>query len=135
MLILVNIMNFYDRHVGGALAEPLRREFGLTDTQIGMIGSIFTWLYAIVGLPMGLLADRMSRKGLLAAGIAVWGSLTGLAAWATTYSMLLVSRLGLAVGESACAPIATSWIGDLYPPGGDRDPWRSSCLAYRLAEH
>jgi MFS family permease len=116
VLILVNIMNFYDRHVGGALAEPLRREFGLTDTQIGMIGSIFTWLYAIVGLPMGLLADRMSRKGLLAAGMAVWGSLTGLAAWATTYYMLLVSRLGLAVGESACAPVATSWIGDLYPP-------------------
>ena len=53
VLILVNVMNFYDRHVGGALAEPLRREFGLTDTQIGMIGSIFTWLYAIVGLPIG----------------------------------------------------------------------------------
>ena len=116
VLILVNIMNFYDRHVGGALAEPLRKEFGLTDTQIGMIGSIFTWLYAFVGLPMGLLADRVSRKYLLAAGIAVWGSLTGLAAWATTYFMLLVSRLGLAVGESACAPVATSWIGDLFPP-------------------
>jgi len=116
VLILVNIMNFYDRHVGGALAEPLRKEFGLTDTQIGMISSIFTWLYAFVGLPMGLLADRVSRKGLLAAGIAVWGSLTGMAAWATTYFMLLVSRLGLAVGESACAPVATSWIGDLYPP-------------------
>jgi len=116
VLILVNIMNFYDRHVGGALAEPLRKEFGLTDTQIGMIGSIFTWLYAFVGLPMGLLADRVSRKRLLATGIAVWGSLTGMAAWATTYAMLLASRLGLAVGESACAPIATSWIGDLYPP-------------------
>jgi MFS family permease len=116
VLILVNIMNFYDRHVGGALAEPLRREFGLTDAQIGMIGSIFTWLYAVVGLPMGLLADRVSRKRLLSAGMVVWGALTGLAAWATTYFMLLVSRLGLAVGESACAPTATSWIGDLYPP-------------------
>src|ERR1700749_3335679 len=99
VLILVNIMNFYDRHIGGALAEPLRKEFGLTDTQIGMIGSIFTWLYAFVGLPMGLLADRMSRKYLLAAGISVWGSLTGLAAWATTYFMLLVARLWIGGGE------------------------------------
>jgi MFS family permease len=116
VLILVNIMNFYDRHVGGALAEPLRKEFGLSDAQLGLIGSVFIWLYAFVGLPMGLMADRVSRKRLLAAGIAVWGSVTGLAAWATTYAMLLASRLGLAVGESACAPIATSWIGDLYPP-------------------
>ncbi len=116
VLILVNIMNFYDRHVGGALAEPLRKEFGLSDSQIGWIATIFTVLYAVVGLPLGRLADRVSRKKLLSAGIVVWGSLTAMAAWAMTYSMLLVSRLGLAVGESACAPIATSWIGDLYPP-------------------
>ena len=82
-----------------------------------------------------MLADRMSRKGLLAAGMAVWGSLTGLAAWATTYYMLLVSRLGLAVGEAACAPVATSWIDDLYPRRGDHAPWRSSCWVYLLAEH
>jgi MFS family permease len=116
VLVLVNIMNFYDRHVGGALAEPLRKEFGLTDTQIGWISTIFTVLYAFIGLPLGHLADRVSRKKLLAAGITVWGSLTAFAAWATTFPLLLVSRLGLAVGEAACAPTATSWIGDLYPP-------------------
>ena len=72
MLVAINVLNFYDRHVAGALVEPVRKEFGLTDTQIGGLDS-FTWLYAIVGLPMGLLADRVSRKSLLAAGIAVWG--------------------------------------------------------------
>ncbi len=117
VLVLVNIMNFYDRHVGGALAEPLRKEFGLTDSQIGWISTIFTLLYAVIGLPLGWLADKVSRKKLLAAGVAVWGSLTAFAAWATTFPLLLVSRLGLAVGEAACAPTATSWIGDLYPPG------------------
>ncbi|HEX7286918.1 MAG TPA: MFS transporter [Candidatus Angelobacter sp.] len=116
VLVLVNIMNFYDRHVGGALAEPLRREFGLTDTQIGWIGTIFTVLYAIIGLPLGRMADRVSRKKLLSAGVTVWGALTAFAAWATSFPMLLVSRLGLAVGEAACAPTATSWIGDLFPP-------------------
>jgi predicted MFS family arabinose efflux permease len=116
VLILVNIINFYDRHVPGALAEPMRKEFALSDTQIGFIGTVFTWLYAVIGLPLGALADKGSRKKLLAAGVAVWGLLTGFAAWAWSYPMLLVSRLGVAVGEATCAPTATSWIGDLFPP-------------------
>ncbi|MBZ5530005.1 MAG: MFS transporter [Acidobacteriia bacterium] len=116
VLILVNIVNFYDRHVPGALAEPIRKEFGLTDTQIGWIGTAFTLLYAVVGLPLGRLADKGSRKKLLAAGIVVWGALTGMAAWAASLGMLVVSRLGVAVGEATCAPTATSWIGDLFPP-------------------
>jgi MFS family permease len=116
VLVLVNIVNFYDRHVAAALAEPLRHEFGLTDAQIGLISTVFTILYAIVGIPIGRLADSGSRKKLLAAGIVVWGCVTGLAAWARSLSMLVASRLGLAVGEAACAPVATSWIGDLFPP-------------------
>jgi len=115
LLVLVNILNFYDRHVPGALAEPIRKEFGLTDSQVGLLGTAFVWLYAIIGLPFGFLADKYSRKKLLSAGVAVWGLLTALAGWARTYSFLLVSRLGVAVGEAACAPTATSWIGDLYP--------------------
>lgn len=115
MLVLINIVNFYDRHVAGALAEPMRKEFALTDTEIGWIGTAFTILYAVIGLPLGRLADRRSRKRLLAAGSAVWGALTALAAWAVNLPMLLVSRLGVAVGEATCAPAATSWIGDLFP--------------------
>ncbi len=115
VLIAINILNFYDRYVLGALAEPIRREFQLTDTQIGLLGSIFIWLYAIVGVPLGRLADRRSRKKLLACGIVVWSALTGLAAFATSYAMLLGSRLGFAIGEAVVAPAATSWIGDLFP--------------------
>lgn len=116
VLVLVNIINFYDRHVPGALAEPIRHEFNLTDAQIGWIGSVFIWLYAIVGVPLGRLADTRSRKKLLAGGLTIWGALTGYAAWATTYTLLLFSRLGVGVGEASCAPAATSWIGDLFPP-------------------
>jgi MFS family permease len=115
VLVLINIVNFYDRHVAGALAEPMRKEFALTDTEIGWIGTAFTILYAVIGLPLGRVADRRSRKRLLAAGSAVWGALTALAAWAVNLPMLLVSRLGVAVGEATCAPAATSWIGDLFP--------------------
>jgi MFS family permease len=115
VLIAVNILNFYDRHVLGALTEPIRKEFGLTDAQVGLIGSAFIWLYAAVGLPLGRMADRWSRKKLLASGMAVWSALTAMAALSFNYTMLLCSRLGFAVGEAVVAPAATSWIGDLFP--------------------
>lgn len=115
VLIAVNVLNFYDRNLLGALAEPIRKEFGLTDTQVGLLGSVFIWLYAIVGLPLGALADRWSRKKLLAAGMLVWSVLTAVGAGAISYPMLLISRLGFAMGEAAVAPTATSWIGDLFP--------------------
>jgi MFS family permease len=115
VLVAVNVLNFYDRHVIGALTEPIRKEFGLTDSQVGLMGSAFIWLYALVGLPLGRLADAWSRKRLLASGMLVWSGLTALAAAATSYAMLLCSRLGFAVGEAVVAPAATSWIGDIFP--------------------
>ena len=69
VLVAVNILNFYDRHVIGALTEPIRKEFSLSDAQVGLIGSAFIWLYAIVGLPLGRVADAWSRRKLLASGI------------------------------------------------------------------
>jgi MFS family permease len=115
VLVAVNILNFYDRHVIGALTEPIRKEFHLSDSQVGLMGSAFIWLYALVGLPLGRVADRWSRKKLLACGMLVWSALTGMAAVSANYTMLLFSRLGFAVGEAVVAPAATSWIGDLFP--------------------
>lgn len=122
VLIAVNILNFYDRHVIGALTEPIRKEFGLTDGQVGLLGSIFIWLYAIVGVPLGRIADRASRRKLLASGMGVWAALTAVAAVATSYTMLLFSRLGFAVGEAVVAPAATSWIGDIFPASNRSRP-------------
>jgi MFS family permease len=116
VLFAVNILNFYDRHVPGALVEPMRKEFHLNDTQIGLLGSAFIWIYAIVGVPFGRLADSASRKKLLAWGVVIWTALTASAGLAHTYAMLLFSRVGVGVGEAACAPTATSWLGDLFPP-------------------
>jgi MFS family permease len=114
VLFAVNVLNFYDRAIAGALAEPIRREFHLSDTQIGLLGTVFTLLYAVVGVPIGRLADTHSRKKILACGIVVWSALTACNGLARNYGMLMVSRLGVAVGEAACAPTATSWIGDLF---------------------
>src|SRR5437667_3298873 len=71
VLFAINILNFYDRHVPGALVEPMRREFHLSDMQIGLLGSVFIWLYAIMGVPLGRIADSGSRKKLLAWGLVV----------------------------------------------------------------
>lgn len=117
VLFAVNILNFYDRQVLGALLEPIRKEFHLSDTQLGALGTLPIVVYALVGLPLGRLADSGSRKRLLAAGVAVWASLTGAGGLVKSYLMLLGSRVGVFVGEAACAPAATSWIGDLFPAG------------------
>ncbi|MBI3680880.1 MAG: MFS transporter [Acidobacteria bacterium] len=114
VLFAVNILNFYDRHIAGALAEPVRHEFHLSDTQIGLLGTAFTWLYAVVGVPIGRIADTWSRKKLLVWGIVIWSALTAFNGMARNFTMLLIARLGVAVGEAACAPTATSWIGDLF---------------------
>ena len=66
VLFAINILNFYDRHAPGALVEPMRKEFHLNDTQIGLLASAFIWVYAIIGVPLGRIADSWSRKKLLA---------------------------------------------------------------------
>ena len=116
VLFAINVLNFYDRQVLSTLTEPIRKEFSLSDTQIGAITTAFTLLYAMIGLPLGRLADRWNRKKLLACGVSVWSLLTASSAIATSYGFLLFSRLGVAVGEAVCAPCGASWLGDLFPP-------------------
>jgi MFS family permease len=115
VLVAINILNFYDRQVAGAVVEPIRKEFLLSDTQIGLLNTLSTMLYGLVGLPLGILADRVSRKKLLAIGIAVWAAFTATSRWVNSYWFLMLTRLGVGVGEAAAAPTATSWIGDLFP--------------------
>src|SRR6185369_13437336 len=65
VLFVLNALNFFDRNILGAIVEPLRREWGLRDAQIGWIGTAFTLIYAVVGLPLGRLADTAPRTWLL----------------------------------------------------------------------
>jgi predicted MFS family arabinose efflux permease len=115
VLFLANTLNFYDRTVLAALVEPLRREWRLGDAQIGWLGTAFTLLYAVAGLPLGRLADGWSRRWLLFLGVLTWSAMTALSAFATGFRSLFAARLAVGVGEAACAPAATSLIGDLVP--------------------
>ena len=116
VLFAINAMNFFDRQIGGALAEPIRKEWGLSDSALGALGTAFTLLYAFVGIPLGRLSDRISRKKILGIAVFAWSLLTSVSAMARSYGQMFASRLGVGVGEAACAPAATSLIGDLYPP-------------------
>src|SRR5438445_1464470 len=116
VLLGINTMNFYDRQVLGAVGEPIKHEFGLSDAELGLLGSAFIYLYALVGLPLGYWADVGRRKTILAAGASLWSLLTSLSGFAWSPVSLFVMRLGVGVGEASCAPAANSLLGDLFPP-------------------
>jgi MFS family permease len=116
VLFAINLMNFFDRQIIGGVAEGIRREWTLSDTALGLLGTVFTLLYAVVGLPLGRLSDRKERRMILAAGVFVWSLLTAASGVARNFSQLIVARLGVGVGEATCSPASTSLLGDFFPP-------------------
>ncbi len=115
VLFAINTMNFFDRQILGAIAEPIRKEWGLSDGSMGALGTAFTLLYAAVGVPLGRLTDKTTRTHILAAGVFVWSLFTAASGLARNFFQLFALRLGVGVGEAACAPAASSLIGDLFP--------------------
>jgi MFS family permease len=116
VLVAINTMNFFDRQILPAVQEKIRRDWGLSDSELGWLGTAFILLYAVVGLPLGRLADVGRRRWVLAAGVGLWSILTLLCGVAWSFWSLFVLRLGVGVGEATCAPVGTSLIGDLVPP-------------------
>src|SRR5271170_4172 len=116
VLFAINLLNFFDRQLLGSLGEPIRKEFLLSDTALGFLGTVFIWMYALVGLPLGHLSDKWRRTKLLAIGTAVWSLLTAATGMAQNYAQLFIARLGVGLGEATCAPAGQSLIGDFFPP-------------------
>src|SRR5262245_16061861 len=115
VLFAVNTLNFYDRQILGAVGETVRDEWKLSDTALGSLGTAFTLLYAVVGVPLGRLTDRYSRRWILCAGVTVWSVLTAASGVARNFNELFAVRLGVGSGEAVCAPASASLIGDLFP--------------------
>lgn len=116
VLFLINALNFFDRQIIGAVGEPIRKEFGLGDTALGVLNVAFTLVYAFVGLPLGKLADKFPRKTILSAGVFVWSLFTAASGLANSFWQIFALRLGVGIGEASCAPAANSLIGDYFPP-------------------
>ncbi|MDT8279953.1 MAG: MFS transporter [Erythrobacter sp.] len=128
ILLIVYIFNFIDRQIVNILAEPIARDLGLSDTQIGlMTGLAFALFYTVLGIPIARFADRSStsRPAVIAVSLAIWSGMTAICGLAQNFSQLLLARIGVGVGEAGCTPPAHSLISDIVPPEK-----RSSALAF-----
>lgn len=116
LLLLTQITSYIDRFLPGLMLSPIKRDLGLTDFEVGLlIGPAFGIFYVLMGLPFGWLADRVSRRNLLAGAIAVWSLMTAAGSMAQSFRPLLLARLGVGLGEAAVAPCAVSLISDYFP--------------------
>ncbi|HEX4182513.1 MAG TPA: MFS transporter [Caulobacteraceae bacterium] len=116
LLLLIYVLNTTDRQIINILAEPIRKDLGLHDWQIGMLtGFSFAIFYATLGIPIARLADRGNRPLIIATAIAVWSAFTALCGVTQTFLQLVLARVGVGVGEAGCTPTAVSLISDIVP--------------------
>lgn len=115
LLFLANLFNFFDRTIPAIIIEPIRLEWGLSDLQLGLIGTAFTIVYALAGVPLGRMADTGARRKIMGWGLAAWSGLTALNGMAWNFWSFLLIRMGVGIGEASYAPAANSLIGDLFP--------------------
>lgn len=116
ILTIAYIFSFLDRQILSLLVEPIRADLGITDTQIGLLqGLAFGIFYTVLGIPIGRLADRYSRRGIIAAGTTIWCLMTAACGLARNFPQLFLARIGIGVGEAALNPSAFSLISDYFP--------------------
>jgi MFS family permease len=115
-LILLNVMNFVDRQLLASFANFIIPDLSLSNTQFGILtGFGFLFFYSIMGIFMGILADKVHRPRLIAIGVALWSFLTALSGAAKGFTGLLLPRMFIGVGESILTPTSISILGDRFP--------------------
>jgi MFS family permease len=116
ILLCVYSFNWMDRYVLVILLEPIKHDLQLSDTSLGMLtGFAFAIVYSLAGIPIARWADRGVRRSVISLGLVVWSTMTALTGLATTFMQLTAARFGVALGESACSPSASSLIADYFP--------------------
>ena len=117
LLTTVYVINFVDRQILAILLQSIKEDLGLSDLQLGLLsGTAFGIFYATLGVPIARLADRYSRKGVMAICLTIWSGMTALCGLATGFWSLLAYRVGVGVGEAGGSPPAHSMISDYFPP-------------------
>jgi MFS family permease len=116
VLTAMNLLNYVDRFVPSATKELFKPELGLSDAETSLPLTAFVIVYMVMSPVFGTLADRIPRKWVIAAGVALWSLATGAAAFATGFWSFLFARALVGVGEAAYATISPALISDFYPP-------------------
>jgi predicted MFS family arabinose efflux permease len=115
-LLVAYIFNFLDRQILGILAQPIKADLHLSDTQFGAIGGLaFALLYSALGVPLAYLADKTSRSGVVATSLAIWSGFTALCGTAAGFWQLFLFRLGVGVGEAGGVAPSYALIADYFP--------------------
>ncbi|MGC4251360.1 MAG: MFS transporter [Sphingobium sp.] len=118
VLTLVYTLNIADRFVMSTLIEPIKLEFHLSDGQVALLtGAVLAIFYVAAGIPLGLLADRTSRKRLIMVSLAAWSILTGICGLTRGFGQLLFARIFVGIGEAGGTPPSQSLLSDKFAPG------------------
>ncbi len=116
ILVAIYLFHFVDRSVLSIVLEPVKAEFNLSDSDLGLLtGLVYALTYALAGIPLGILVDRVSRKRLLAGLIFVWSGATMACGLAQSYWQLVVARFSVGAAEAGGAPASMSIISDMFP--------------------
>jgi MFS family permease len=117
VIVLATFLTFFDQVVFGMLAQRIKTDFGLTDSQLGFLaGPASIICYLFIGIPLARLADIFPRKYVLAGGVTVIGVITAIGGIAQTFTQFVGTRVFLAAGGSAHAPSSYSLLADAFPP-------------------
>jgi MFS family permease len=115
ILTVVYALNFLDRTIFNVLIEPIKKEFILSDTAMGLLAGFgFVLFYSLLGIPIARLADRLSRRNIVAIAFAFWSAMTFLCGTAQSVTALALARIGVGIGESAGTPASQSLLADLF---------------------
>ncbi|MGZ6022185.1 MAG: spinster family MFS transporter [Rhizomicrobium sp.] len=117
MVTLVFVVNYLDRQILAILLPLIKAEFKLSDSALGLLaGPAFAVIYATLGIPLALVADRMNRRNIIAGSLALFSLMTVFCNYASSFTQLLFARFGTGIGEAGTGPSINSMIADLYPP-------------------
>lgn len=117
VFLVAYILAFVDRQILSLLVDPIKQDLGVSDLQMGLLqGLAFSLLYAFLGVPFGLLADRTVRKRIIGYGVVFWSVATALCGFAGSYALLFAARMGVGVGEATLSPAAHSFLSDAFEP-------------------
>ncbi len=117
VLLFVYTMSYIDRQIMGILVQPIKQEFGVSDTAMGVLtGLAFALFYGVLAIPFGRYADRANRRNFVGYCCAAWSVMTALCGMATGFWTLTLARMGVAVGEAGGGAPSISMIADHYPP-------------------
>jgi MFS family permease len=115
-LMVLYTSSFIDRQILALLVKPIRADLKIDDFQYGLLtGLAFVGIYSLAGLPIGVLVDRWSRKGVILIGVTAWSLMTAACGLTSSFASLFATRVGVGIGEATLSPASYSLISDLFP--------------------